>query len=91
MRVSNILTVVCLTFCALTSAAQAAGDIEAGATKAKGCTACHNAAVSLKGRGAEVIAAQSKAIRAGSKAHPPGLADLCDKDIEDIAAFLDGA
>ncbi len=68
-----------------------AGDDAAGKAKAENCAACHNAMVSLKGRGAETIAAQMKVIRSGEKTHPPGLADLNDEDIAAIAAYLDGA
>ncbi len=73
------------------AAVQAGGDAAAGAEKAAGCKGCHNAMVNLNGRGADVIAAQTRAIRAGEKAHPPGIAGLCDEDIADIAAYLDGA
>jgi cytochrome c553 len=69
----------------------AAGDAAAGESKAEGCAGCHNAVVSLNGSGADAIVGQMKAIRSGDKDHPPGLADLSDEDIADIAAYLDGA
>jgi cytochrome c553 len=68
-----------------------AGDVAAGAAKAEACSGCHNAVLSLNGRGADAITDQIKAIRSGDKDHPPGLADLSDEDIADIAAYLDGA
>ena len=71
--------------------AVAVGDADAGAAKAKDCTGCHNSIVSLKGRGADAIAGQTKAIRSGAKVHPPGVAELSEEDIADIAAYLDGA
>ena len=72
--------------------AVAVGDADAGAAKAKDCTGCHNSIVSLKGRGADAIAGQTKAIRSGTERHPPaGVEELSDEDIADIAAYLDGA
>ena len=67
------------------------GDAALGATKAQDCTACHNSMISLKGRGADTIADQINAIRSGDQNHPPGLEELKEVDILDIAAFLDGA
>ena len=66
-------------------------DAKIGAAKAKACVACHNAMVSLKGKGADTIVEQMKAIRAGDKSHPPGLASLKDEDLAIIAAYLDSA
>ena len=43
------------------------------------------------GSGSDAIAGQMKAIRSGDKDQSPGLADLSDEDIADIAAYLDGA
>ena len=87
MRAVIILIAVLLAYAQVA----AAGDAAAGESKAEGCAACHNAVVSLSGRGADAIAGQMKAIRSGDKDHPPGLADLSDEDIADIAAYLDGA
>lgn len=68
-----------------------AGDVAAGAAKAEACSGCHNAVLSLNGRGADVITGQMKAIRSGDTDHPPGLANMSNEDIADIAAYLDGA
>jgi cytochrome c553 len=73
------------------AAAEVIGDADAGAAKADGCKSCHNSVVNLNGRGADTIAAQTKAIRSGAKQHPPGIADLSEDEIADIAAYLDGA
>ena len=73
------------------TAADKTGDMNIGAASAEACASCHNSVVSLKDRGADVIARQMKAIRAGEKGHPPGLADLNDDEIMAIAAYLDGA
>jgi cytochrome c553 len=89
MRVLIILIAVFLACFQAVAADSATGDADAGAAKAEDCTACHNAMVDLRGRGADAIASQTKAIRAGNKAHPPGIAELSDEDIADIAAYLD--
>lgn len=91
MRTNVMLTAALLTSCMYAVAAEVTGDAAAGAAKAAGCMGCHNSTVNLRGRGADTIAAQTKAIRSGAKQHPPGVADLCDVDIADIAAYLDGA
>lgn len=88
MRITIFLVTV---FLGWAQVAAAEGDADAGAAPAAACTACHNAMVSLKGRSAKTIAEQTKAIRAGDVKHPPGLAELSDKDIADIAAYLDTA
>lgn len=87
MRAMIILIAVLLAYAQMA----AAGDAATGESKAEGCAACHNAIVSLNGRGADAIADQMKAIRSGDRNHPPGLADLSDEDIADIAVYLDGA
>ncbi len=87
MRVLIILTII--NFLGIGTAT--ATDAPAGADKAAACLGCHNAVISLKGRGVSVIAAQMQAIRAGEAPHPPGLAGLTDDDIAAIAAWLDGA
>jgi cytochrome c553 len=66
-----------------------ANDASAGASKAEDCTACHNSPISLNGRGVDTIAEQIIAIRAGDQKHPPGLGELSEEDIVDIAAYLD--
>jgi cytochrome c553 len=92
MRVLIIMMTV-FQACLQTVAADiATGDADAGAAKAKDCTSCHNAVVSLKGRGADTIASQTKAIRSANKSHTPaGFEELSDEDIADIAAYLDRA
>jgi cytochrome c553 len=62
------------------------------ANKADACSSCHNAMVSLQGRGVEVIIKQTNAIKSGEKSHlPAGINELSDKDIAEIAAYLDKA
>ncbi len=73
------------------SAPATAGDSDELFDRAEACLSCHKVVASLTGRGASVIADQMKAIRAGEKDHAPGLADLTDEEIAEIAAFLDGA
>lgn len=91
MRVLIVLTMtMMMTIAGLCFGTAAASDTPTGADKAAPCLGCHNAVVSLKGRGADVIEAQMKAIRDGDAPHPPGLAGLADDDIEAIAAWLDG-
>ncbi|MEO1245916.1 MAG: c-type cytochrome [Pseudomonadota bacterium] len=68
-----------------------AGDEEPGKAAAKSCLGCHAGKLSLKGRGTETLVEQITAIRAGEKAHPPGLAKLSEEDIAAIAAYLDQA
>jgi cytochrome c553 len=67
-----------------------AGDV--GEAKAQGCAGCHNAANnSLAGKGEAHLVTQMKAMRAGERAHPPALSDMSDQDINDVAAFMNGA
>jgi cytochrome c553 len=91
MRTAVILAASFLALYLPVAAAEVVGDADAGAAKAVGCKGCHNSVVNLNGRGADTIAAQTKAIRSGAKQHPPGVTDLSDDDIADIAAYLDGA
>ena len=91
MRVITILVVGVFAGYQSLATVCAAGDTELGAEKAKVCAGCHNAMINLNGRGADAIAAQSKAIREGTKPHPPGVEGLSDEEIADIAAYLDGA
>jgi cytochrome c553 len=86
MRGLIIRMIVCLGLAVTSTAGFAAGD-----NKAEACLGCHNAMVSLNGRGAGTIVSQIQAIRSGDKAHPPGLAELSDEAIAEIAAYLDGA
>ena len=69
-----------------------AGDAAAGEAKAQGCAGCHNAGNnSLAGKGEAHLVTQMKAMRAGERAHPPALSDMSDQDINDVAAFINGA
>ncbi len=88
MRVTIILATTLLGWSQWVAADMAAGDVDAGAAKAKACATCHNAMVSLKDRGAKAIVAQIVAIRSGDKEHLPGLAELNEEDLADIAAYL---
>ena len=90
MRMLIIVMTLFLTVCIPAVAADdPVNDASAGATKAEECTACHNTPISLKGRGVDMIAEQIIAIRAGDQKHPPGLGELSEEDIADIAAYLD--
>jgi cytochrome c553 len=58
--------------------------------KAEMCIACHSTdEVILKNTGADSIAEKMKSIRAGDTRHPPGLEDLSDDQITEIAKRLD--
>ena len=66
--------------------AQAGQDL----LKAEMCIACHsNDDVILKNTGADSIAEKMKSIRAGDTRHPPGLENLSDDQITEIAEWLD--
>lgn len=91
MKLVIVLATALLAWSQLVVADEAAGDADAGAEKAKTCAACHNTMVSLRERGADVITEQIKAIQAGDKDYPPGLAELSEEDLADIAAYLDAA
>ncbi len=80
-----------LVCCLLLASYPSIADTSTGMEKSNDCLQCHNTVVSLQGRGAETIARQIHAIRAGDKRHPPGLDKLNADDIAEIAAFLDGA
>lgn len=66
-------------------------DASAGAAMAKNCTGCHNSIISLEGRGSEVIRRQLNTIRSGNKIHIPNIDNLDEKDLTDIAAYLNDA
>lgn len=82
--------------------ASAAGDVEAGRTKANTCMGCHgipnytNAYPTyrvprLGGQHPEYIVTALKEYRSGNRAHPTMHAQalsMSDQDIEDIAAYL---
>jgi cytochrome c553 len=66
------------------SAAGAAGDPDAGRSKAEVCLMCH-AAASFAGQDEAAIEARIQAIAASDQPHPP--LDLSAEDIRDVAAF----
>ena len=84
------------------STALAAGDAEAGKTKANTCMGCHGIpgynnvyptyrVPKLGGQSPAFLAEALKAYRSGERTHPTMRAqafDLSDEDIEDIAAYL---
>jgi cytochrome c553 len=68
-----------------------AGDSAAGKAGAQGCMACHNAVMNnLADKGEAYLSTQMKMILSGERTHPPGLSDLSDQDVNDIAAFMNG-
>lgn len=84
---------------ALILAAQAhAGDVQAGATKAQSCAACHGSAsfpgifplVQLAGRDADKLATKTNKYRTGKLFSPlmtMSVLNISDKDVEDISAY----
>ncbi len=83
----------------ISTSALPAGNIEAGATKATTCTACHGANgnstntdwPSLAGLGADYIAEQLKNFKEGKRANPimmPMASALSPDDMADIAAYF---
>ena len=93
------MTALALT-CALSplAPAHAAGDAEAGKTKAVICSACHGPDGNsinpiwpkLAGQHAAYLAKQIRAFRDGVRVDPtmaPMVAPLKDEDIDDIAAY----
>lgn len=89
----------------LTTAANAAGDPERGATLADTCMGCHGIAdynnvyptyrvPKLGGQNAAYLAASLKAYRSGDRQHPTMRAQanlMTDQDIADLAAFFSQA
>ena len=89
MRMPVFFVTVLLACVLAVAADNVTGDTDAVAAKAAQCAECHNAMVSLKGRGADAIASQTRTIRSGDKRHPPaGVEELSDEDVADIAAYL---
>lgn len=70
--------------CLAASAVGAAGDPDAGRSKAEACLICH-AAASFAGQEEAAIEAKIDAIAASDQPHPP--LDLSAEDIRDVAAF----
>lgn len=94
-----LLISVTLGACLLGAAAQAAGNIEEGAKKARACQVCHGheghstdpTYPILAGQHDKYIIKQLKAFRSGTRKDPimNGMAaPLSDQDIEDVAAFF---
>ena len=83
-------TAVIFLFCFKVSASEVATNkASVEPNKAEACSSCHNSMINLKGRGVDVIIKQSKAIQAAEKSHPPtGISELSDKDVAEIAAYL---
>jgi len=84
----------------LSNSALAVGSVEAGATKAVVCQACHGANgnstnpewPSLAGIGADYIADQLKNFKDGKRANPvmmPNVANLSPADMADLGAYFD--
>jgi len=58
--------------------------------KSEMCIECHaRDEVILKNTGVDSITAKIKAIQAGDARHPPGLENLSDEQITEIATWLD--
>jgi len=84
----------------VSSSALAVGNVDAGATKAVVCQACHGANgnstnpewPSLAGIGADYIADQLKNFKDGKRANPvmmPNVANLSPADMADLGAYFD--
>ena len=71
------------------SGAALAGDAAAGETKANDllCMDCH-AGEDFEGMTADEIAGALKATLAGEASHPPGLEEMTEADIPDLAAYF---
>lgn len=96
---SNLHAVIISLFVAIWSMSSiAAGDAQAGKSKAAVCAGCHGINgisgndlwPNLAGQKAAYLAVQIKAFRDGSRNDPtmkPMVMNLTDQDAEDIAAF----
>lgn len=69
------------------SGAALAGDAAAGKAKAETCMDCH-AGEDFEGMTLDEIIEANKAVLAGEQKHPPGLEEITEADIADIAAFF---
>jgi cytochrome c553 len=69
------------------SGAVLAGDPAAGEAKSEACLDCH-AGEDFEGMSAADIAAAIRAAIAGEIKHPPGLDEVADADVDDIAAYF---
>jgi cytochrome c553 len=72
---------------ALFSVAALAGDAAAGAAKAESCMDCH-AGEDFEGMSLEEIAAAIRAALAGEIKHPPGMDEISEADVDDVAAYF---
>ena len=101
-RRSTVRAVLTVAAAALTSAAFAAGDVEAGKVKFETCKGCHVSAgyknsypnysvPKLFGQNVEYLIVALKAYRSGEREHPTMVSQassMSDQDIEDVAAFI---
>jgi cytochrome c553 len=71
------------------SGAALAGDAEAGKAKAEAlyCMDCH-AGEDFEGMSLQEIIDANKAVLSGEQRHPPGLEDMTEDDIADLAAYF---
>jgi cytochrome c553 len=72
---------------AMFSAAALAGDAAAGQAKAETCMDCH-AGEDFEGMSLDEIAAGIAAALKGDIAHPPGMDEITEGDIADVAAYF---
>jgi cytochrome c553 len=72
---------------AIFSAAALAGDAAAGKTKAESCMDCH-AGEDFEGMSKAEIAAAIRAAMKGDVKHPPGLDEISEADVNDVAAYF---
>jgi cytochrome c553 len=96
-RTSLTATILILASLAVTSAAQAAGNVEAGKTKSARCAACHgaegqgvapNPPLAGKPEAQQVQALKDYKSGVRNNAVMKGMAtSLSDQDMEDLAAF----
>lgn len=69
------------------SGAALAGDAAAGKAKAETCMDCH-AGEDFEGMSADEIAAAIAGALKGDVAHPPGMEEITEGDIADVAAYF---
>ena len=71
----------------VSSGAALAGDAAAGKAKADSCMDCH-AGEDFEGMSVDEIAAAIAAALKGDTAHPPGMDEITEADIADVAAYF---
>ena len=97
----HILTSLILTLLSINIAVAAAGDADAGKTKAATCAACHGSNgigasdtfPNLAGQHSDYIVKQLKAFKSGDRKDPlmaPMAAALSEQDMADVAAYFAG-